>query len=263
MTIYEWLENEQGPTNFSRSAERVYYNENSYRLNELETYSYLANPSDSFGVVRGNIILRALENKETIEKLFKSYEKAKDKLSISLDEYMKNGLLNLPYLQFKGAKNFVPVFPSSVAAIYGEHFEKLGEMPYKRIFKQYEAMLIDPFDYYGYHVFISYFTNLVLIKKTEDVAAFLNYDANAIYFINDEGRLDAKLCLFDKGIRHPVLTHLTQRITKVVEAYFQNDREGVLEALLEGNLVSAELIHKIHKEDQKRMAKLIKKGGKE
>ena len=101
MSIFDILSSSQAPTLFSRSPEQIYYNENSYRLNELESYAYLANPIDSFGVVRGNIILRALENKETIEKLFKEYEKNSDEATISLKEYIENGLLSLPYLSFK------------------------------------------------------------------------------------------------------------------------------------------------------------------
>ena len=35
MTLYEILQNEQRPTVFSHGPEQLYYNENSYRLNEL------------------------------------------------------------------------------------------------------------------------------------------------------------------------------------------------------------------------------------
>ena len=261
MNIYELLEANQAPTYFAKSPEQIYYNENSYRLNELESYFYLANPSDSFGVVRGNIILRALENKETIESLFKEYKRMEGKTNITLDEFMKNGMLSLPYLKFKGNKVFVPVFPLSVANVYSDRFERLSEMPYKRIFRQYEAALIDPFDYYGYDIFISYFTRLVLIKKDEDVAAFYDYDARAIYFTNNEGRLDSKLCLFDKGLKHPVLTKLMPRVSTVIDAYFENDKEKMLKALYEGELISASLLQKIRRMDEKKILIMHKKGG--
>ena len=130
MSIFDILSSSQAPTLFSRSPEQIYYNENSYRLNELESYAYLANPIDSFGVVRGNIILRALENKETIEKLFKEYEKNSDEATISLKEYIENGLLSLPYLSFKGNKIYVPDFPLSIALIYSDKVERLGKTPY-------------------------------------------------------------------------------------------------------------------------------------
>ena len=142
-------------------------------------------------------------------------------------------------------------FPSSIAALYAKDFQKLREAPYSAIVKDYEDMMIDPFDYYGYSVFVSYFTSLVLVRQNENCAALYDFDASCLYFVNDEGRLDAKLCLFDRDISHPVLTHLMPRLSKVAERYFANDREGMLKALQEGNLISAHLIEKIHHRDQK------------
>lgn len=258
MNLYDILANNQVPTLFSKSQEQIYYNENSYRLNELESYSYLANPNDSFGIIRGNIILRALENKERIEALFKTYKKSTNKTQISVYEYMKSGLATLPYLLFNNAKVYVPVFPLTVASIYGERFERLGEMPYKRILKQYESALIDPFDYYGYEIFISYFTRLILIKKNDCCAAFYDYDAKAIYIINNEGRLDNKICLFDKYLAKPNLSHLMPRVSAVVEAYFENDRDKMLKMLYEGGLISQMTLDQINKNIEKK-SKLVDK----
>lgn len=252
MSIYDILADAQAPTNFKKSSEQIYYDENRYRLNELESYSYLADSSDSFGIVRGNIILRALENKEYIEKLYKKYEKNTFSSSVSLKEYMENGLLSLPYLIFKDEKNYVPIFALSISMIYSKNFSRLGEMPYKKIFKQYEAALIDPFDYYGYEIFISYFTRLVLIDKTPDCAAFYDYDAKAIYFVNNEGRLDAKACLFDKDLKRPLLNHLMPRIKNVVKAYFSNNREMFIQSLFDNDLISQNLFEKIKKYKNKK-----------
>ncbi len=260
MSLYDILAKNQASTPFSRSQEQLYYNENSYRLNGLESYQYLANPIDSFGVVRGNIILRSLENKELVEKAYKQFAKNENFEEESFKKYMDNCLLSLPYLKYKDKKIYVPVFPFSVSSIYSEDFARLGEMPYKKIFKLYESILIDPFDYYGYDIFISYFTNLVLIRKEKESVALYDYDARSIYFINDEGRLDAKICLFDRFLTHPALTHLTPRIEEVVDAYFANDREALLEALSKNMLISDTLISKIRKADAKKAKKTSRKG---
>ena len=260
MSLYDILSSNQASTPFLQSQEQLYYNENSFRLNGLESYKYLANPIDSFGVVRGNIILRSLENKEIIEKAYKQFTKKEDYDVDSLRKYMENCLLSLPYLNFKDKKIYVPVFPFSISSIYSEDFLRLGEMPYKKIFKLYESVLIDPFDYYGYNIFISYFTNLVLLKKKDECAALYDYDARSIYFVNDEGRLDAKICLFDKYLSHPTLTHLTPRIEEVVDAYFDNDREKMINALLKNSLISETLHAKIRKDEVKRLRKTSTKG---
>ncbi len=260
MNLYEILAKNQASTPFSRSQEQIYYNDNSYRLNGLESFQYLANPVDSFGVVRENIVLRSLENKEIIEKAFKQFTKKEERSNDELEKYMGNCLLSLPYLNYKDKKIYVPVFPFAVSSIYSENFSRLGEMPYKNVFKLYESILIDPFDYYGYNIFISYFTNLVLIKKTPECAALYDYDARSIYFVNDEGRLDAKICLFDKYLSHQTLTHLTKRIETVVDAYFANDRELMIQELLENELISKILADKVKKYMVKKENKSVLKG---
>ncbi len=255
MSLFEILAKNQASTPFSRSQEQIYYNENSYRLNGLESFQYLANPVDSFEIVRANIILRSLENKEIIEKSFKQFVKKDNYNKDELEKYMENCLLSLPYLNFKDKKIYVPVFPFAISSIYSDNFLRLGEMPYKKIFKLYESILIDPFDYYGYNIFVSYFTNLVLISKKDDCAALYDYDARSVYIVNDEGRLDAKICLFDKYLTHQTLTHLTPKIEAVVDAYFADDREKLIDELEKNELISRVLVEKIHRDDSKRQRK--------
>ncbi len=260
MNLYELLAKNQASTAFSQSQEQIYYNENSYRLNGLESFQYLANPVDSFGVVRENIVLRSLENKEKIEKAYRQFTKKGGYSEENLEKYMKNCLLSLPYFNFKEEKIYVPVFPFAVSSIYSKNFARLGEAPYKNVFKFYESILIDPFDYYGYDIFISYFTNLVLIKKNSECAALYDYDARSIYFVNDEGRLDAKICLFDKYLKHQTLTHLTSRIETVVDAYFNNDRDKLIQELEKNELISKNLADKIRIYTSKKTDKSILKG---
>ena len=73
---------------------------------------------------------------------------------------------------------------------------------------------------------------------------------NTLYFINDQGRLDAKVVLFDKYIKKPKFTHMLERVAPVVEAYFNNDRNGLINALLDNNLISPQM-HKILLENKK------------
>ncbi len=110
--------------------------------------------------------------------------------------------------------------------------------PYKKLLKDYEAALIDPFDYYGAALYDSYFTKLVILRKTKNSMAAYDYDAECIYFINEEGRLDAKIALFDKGLTKPLKNHMIPRIQKVVDAYYENDRDKMLNVLLKEKLIS-------------------------
>ena len=63
--------------------------------------------------------------------------------------------------------------------------------------------------------------------------------------INDQGRLDSKICLFDREIKTPVKTHMVKRIEAVADAYLANDKNALIQALVQGNLISSSLMHEI------------------
>jgi hypothetical protein len=151
----------------------------------------------------------------------------------------------MPYLLFHDHKIYVPFFPISINDLYSTHFEKLLKAPYKRLIGSYQSSAIDIFDYYGYEIYDSYFTKLVPIRKTPKCLAAYDYDAEALYFINDQGRLDEKICFFDKTIKIPVKTHLVKRIEAVADAYLADDKDALCRALVGGNLISSGLMHKL------------------
>lgn len=231
------------------SNEALFFNENAFRLSSVEQWSRFLKPEDSFMTIRANILIRSLLNKSAIERLYFGKEKeAKEHPEVeqmSLEDYMRSGLSNFPYLLTGGNKVYVAFFPLSTNALYSRKWEKLSLPPYKRLLSEYSAAVIDPFDYYGYALYDSYFTRLVPIRRTPKVLACYDYDAEALYFIDDQGRLDAKLCLFDKGIENPVKTHMVKRIEAVADAYLERDKNALLRSLVEGNLISSALVHQI------------------
>lgn len=240
MSLYQLLSDNQAPTSFDHGDERAFYNRYSYKLSDNEPFAYLSKVVDSFGVIRANIVLRAIINKEEIEKAFFAHSKALEKNpnATPMNEFMEDVTSTLPYIEVGGEKIYVPIFPSSLASIYTDSYEKLSVPPYKRLLKDYEAALIDPFDYYGMALYDSYFTKLVILRKTETSMAAYDYDAECIYFINEQGRLDAKIALFDKGLTRPLKNHMIPRIQKVVDAYYEGDRDKMLNVLLKEKLIS-------------------------
>jgi hypothetical protein len=249
MNLYESLAQAQAKTPFSTSSEATFFAEHSYLLSNVDQWHLFLKPSDSFMTVRANIILRALLNKNAIEHFYfsklKSLKENPSGENLSLEEYMKEEMSVLPYLSYLGKKIYVPFFPESLNTIYSEQFAKLTLTPYNRLLSDYQAAAIDPFDYYGYHLFDSYFTKLVPIRSTPKVLAAYDYDAETLYFINDQGRLDAKICFFDKELGKAVKTHMVKRIEAVADAYLDNDRNRLITALVRENLVSSSLMHKI------------------
>jgi hypothetical protein len=251
MSIFDELAAHQGKTPFASSSEASFFAENAYLLSTADRWRPFSKPSDPFQTIRANIILRALHNKTTIEKAYSSKIKAdrdsfaNDENKLSVEDYMRNVLVSLPYLTFAGSKVYVPIFPEALNVYYVKSWGKLLMPPYKNLISDFQAMTVDPFDYYGYALYDSYFTRLVPIRRTSRILAAYDYDAEALYFIDDQGRLDARICFFDKGIKAPVKAHMVKRIGAVADCYFANDRPGMIKALIEGNLVSSSLMHQI------------------
>ncbi len=249
MTIFEKLSKEQRPNDYAKSSEAVYFSKHSLRLASIDIYRHLSKAATPFEVIRANIVSRSLENKEVIEKEVKNHIKNADGLPDQ--EFIEGILSDLPYLKVNGEANYVPILPQSLSLLYSKDFLKLETEPYKRLLKDYQAILVDPFDFYGSSLFDSYFTSLVPLMKKEKEMACYDFDCDRIYFINDEGRLDAEIALFDKKLENVTKTHLTSRLKKVANAYFSYSRDALLKTLVEEKLVSNFLIQEIMSSERK------------
>ena len=105
----------------------------------------------------------------------------------------------------------------------------------------FENATVDPFDTYGAELYNSYFTSLIKISTNGRTTTFFHYDTNTLYFVNDQGRLDTKLVLFDKYIKKPVTSHMIERLVPVTEAYYANDKLRMLIALRDNKFISMQM----------------------
>lgn len=229
--------------NRQTSPEEAYFRERLLRLSSIEYYRHLAKANSPFEILRANIVLRALENKERIEKAYLSYPRFEGGLSLS--DYMAEALSELPYLSLPEGRNYVPILPRSLLTLYSVDFEKLGVEPYSRMLRDYEGLLLDPFDLYGPLLFNSGFSPLLPIYTRKNALCAYDLDAERLYFIDGDGRLESEVALFDKGLPRPDKSHLLERLLRVAKAYYANDEEAFLRALIEGNLVSSSLLRKL------------------
>ncbi len=253
VSLYSYLSANQRPNSFFKSDEMHFFLSNRVLLTGIEGYERYLKAFDPFLIVRANIIIRGLLNKKSIEKLYNEKSKRKNKDDyLPLDEFMSMGMSDLPYLAYEGERIYIPSFPVSINKIYSEDFTKLGKQPYKQLLSTYEPLLIDAFDYYGYSVYDSYFTKFVKIGESGGVAAFCDYDADALYFINDQGRLDGTIALFDKYLEKVSKTHMSKRLEKVVDAYFHGDKEQLIASLLDNDFISLRLISEYRKKESGR-----------
>ena len=78
-------------------------------------------------------------------------------------------------------------------------------------------------------------------------AAYFHYDTNTIYFVNDQGRLDRRIILFDRYLKSITTSHMLEKIQPVVEAYFNHDKEAFLDNLYKGKFISYKMLNILRK----------------
>lgn len=243
VSFFDFLNSHQGENKFKNSDEMAFFLNNRSLLSSYESLADFMKAQDSFDIIRANILIRSLMNKKTLERIYFVKKKENSELDyLPLGEYMEMGRSELPYFNFQNEKIFIAFFPLAINRLYANDISKISEAPYKNMILNFSPLMVDAFDYYGNSLFNSHFTKLVNIANKGKIACFLDYDADALYFINDEGRLDAKISFFDKYLISPKRTHFVQRALEVAKAYFYGNKQGLIDALFNNGFISLEFL---------------------
>lgn len=252
MGLYEILESKQKYRRpFSSGEEFRYFIERRHLLGVFKRFAELYDSEENeFDIFRANIFLQGLENKELFEAEIININNHGQMDHARFVETLKERTIDKPYYELDGIKIYIPFLSSAINDIYVNEPEKLLSLPYSELISDFENATIDPFDTYGAELYNSYFTSLIKISSRGKVTTFFHYDTNTLYFVNDQGRLDAKLVLFDKYIKKPVTTHMIERIIPVAEAYYDNDRLRMIIALRDSKFISMQMF-KILSENKK------------
>ena len=267
-TLFATLMRKQRKTSFNNSEEMAFFRKNAFLVDLTNSFGFLIHSDETFDIIRANILVRALLNKEAIERGYQEIAKALQGQEAGagyhnlLVRRMRDVMKDLPVFEIGKQKIYVPIFGEAINRIYSEEFEKLSTAPYNSLLGNYQSVIIDPFDTYGDDLFNSFFTNLILVKKTKEGSAFYDYDADAIYFVNKQGRLDVKLALFDTKLPRPSHNQMLKRIAGVVDAYYEGNLKELEQELVENKLISSELIYSINAKKNKTFAKTKKRNAK-
>lgn len=240
--------------NFELNEEYHFFIDHRNLLMKIPRFNYLYDiGKEPFDIMRANIVLYACLNQVYLEneiENLKGYIKTNNKNShTNLLKTYYEIISEQPYYQEGQEKIYIPIFSRALNQIYYDDPEKLLTYPYNGLKDNFKDTVIDPFDTYGSELYNSHFTRLVKIATGDKEAAFFHYDTNTIYFVNEQGRLDASIPLFDRYIRHPNYSHMLERIFPVVDAYFNFDREHLIRALNENDFMSSHLLHLIRFHD--------------
>lgn len=242
---------------FKHSEDYKFFMANKSLLNKMPKFLHLNKKENSeFDIFRMNIVLHGFLNKNIIENETLNFEKYlsenNSKESIDFVQILKEKMVDEPYFKDGNNRIYIPFFSKAINLIYTTQPLKISKFPYSSLRDDFDDSIIDPFDTYGYELYNSYFTRLVKVYECDGQAAFFHYDTYTLYIINSQGRLDAKIVLFDRFIHHPNYNHMLERIKPILEAYFSNNLEEFLKALKSQGFMSTHLFYLIKLFDWRR-----------
>ncbi len=259
MKTYYYLSRYQKHHNFKKRDDYYFFLEHKNLLSNLEIYRFLDNPSDEFELIRANIVIHSLLNKIKLDKAIQyAFGSSKMKTSEAI-EYVYSQMEGLPYIRDANKKIYVPIFTRAINMLYYQDFGKLLQSPYNSLIKHFDSSCIDLFETYNFALYDSLFTKFVKVYQDEEIMVVYHFDFQSLYVINIEGRLDAKIALFDKYMHKPMTNHIVERVKPVIEAYKNDDRDAFYNALIENNLVSSRLINKIKRKEARFLNKKHRK----
>ncbi len=252
MSLFELLEKKQKKrSSFYKSHEYHFYLTNKHLLSKTGRFAYIFNDIDEFKIMRANIIIRGILNKKLIEEEIKNLDtyivKGQKLDHVKLISTIKEKMVDEPYFLDGKNKIYIPFFSRAMNFIYMHEPEKLLIEPYVSLKEEFNDSVVDPFDTYGPKLFDSLFTRLLKVDSNGKEIAYFHYDTNTIYIVNDQGRLDSKIVLFDEYIKRPNYNHMLERITPVTRAYFDNDREKMITALFDNGFISTRMLLLLNK----------------
>jgi hypothetical protein len=232
----------------NKSSELDYFYKNRFLLKLNQMGIKLYDSSDLFDIIKANVIIKSLKNKDDIEQIVHEELINHGNLAdINVKENIYEKLLDLPCIIFNTYKVYVPFFNQPTNIVFSVDFEKMQEEPYVSIDKNSVPFTVNPFETYNVSLFDSTFTELIRIDEDLTSVAFYDYSFNTLFFINKQGSLDAAVYLFDKHMKHPSRSNVVDRLRPVVSAYYDNRLNDFVNLLFSNDLISYKLYRKICK----------------
>ena len=244
--LYKILSKRKKKIKLSSSDQYRFYVENSPKFSSVLSYYHLSTgETNPFKIIQANIIIKALMNKELIESNLERISlDATQNTEVREDEFIKKSVWklleeeNAPYFSLEKSRIYVPIFSHSLNIIYNEECGKLLEFPYDNLVKNPKSSCVDLFDTYNFKLYDSPFTSLILIKEDKTSSAFYDPDFEMVYIINNQGRLDLEISLYDKYLKHVEKHHTLSKIQELMEKFYDNDYHGFVNSLYKNKFIS-------------------------
>lgn len=223
MHIYELLAKNRRHNLIGPSWENLYVQERYDLLKVYPDFLTLRSDVEDFGLLQASIVIQAIENYYKIEEL----KKEKEKISYFHEQ--------LKVFTFDGLAIYYPLFSVSTNLLFAKD---------QNLEFDFEHHVIDFFETYNFALYESSYTSLVLVGEDQTTRAYYHYDFHAVYIINNQGRLDVKICLFDTYLKKPNFSNILERLKPVITSYYAGDQKGFVRALYKGEFMSNKLYNR-------------------
>ena len=248
-TIFKMINSKKKNT-LSNTLEYQFFAKNARILSKYEGFYKLRSFDEkTFKIIQSNILIKTMENKNIIEEI------VSDNSLISKEELVQKLIeLNRPFLLSDENRIYLPIYSKGLNFIYIDEPSKLEEYPYCELKIDPVSSCIDLFDEYNLNLYDSNFTSLIKIDEDKTSAAFYHQEFETIYIINNQGRLDISIRLFDKYLNIKNKDLLFERLQEVVSCFYKGDRETFIKSLFLNKFISLKRYKQLKKIR-------IKKGG--
>ncbi len=246
--IYSILNKYKNNRIINKSNEFSFYNKYCEILYDNVNFKKYTEINNLFDLIKANIIIRSLLNKNYIDKCIKtefSNKKFNTKEEIICN--INNKINNLIYMDYNSYKIYIPLFNLETNNIYVNYIEKMNVNPYDKLFNKFEYFLINSFEVYKLNLYESRFCELVKIIEDDTSVAYYHYELRTIFIINNQGYLDNIISIFDKNMKNINNDNIIERIKMVMLKYFEGDLSGFIYSLYEEKLISNKVFRKLCK----------------
>ena len=239
-------------SNIASSSYKKYFDENVYRVGNYPWLDRYISIKDAFSLVRSTMILKAINNKLMIEEGSELYnEKVLKKESTYKVIHER-----LPYLVHDEKRIYVPFLNEESNLYYDRKLDELSKLPHSSLKKNCEEQSIDAFDLYNLDFFDSSFTRLIKVYEFKESVAFYDIELETIFVIDDQGRLEQDIPLFDSKVLKKDKSDIIAHLHSLMSYYFNDDKFGFIDALYKYNFISKVaynfILNKEHKKEKDR-----------
>lgn len=218
----------------------VLFNENSNVFNDVSTL---------FGLIRACIVLEGLLNKKTLDRYLRSYLPEQ----LEKDFVRQSMQAKLPYMEENGKKILIPTYPRHINELYANNITQLLVEPYDVVLKNNKAYNINPFMEYGYNLFDSVFTRLIVLDTRDEYSkAFYHPQFETVFIIGSGGSLIQSFPIFDEGVKQRRLDGMFDRLNLLLKYYYANDFKGFFENFVSLGFMSKSLFEEVEYKAEKR-----------